>query len=77
MQALKMSDDSEILNGDDNLEKLRWYVYPKECAQVLKKGLSVVPETYSLTLSGAIRPHGLNETTPLDSKAFYGKNHFD
>lgn len=71
MQALKMSDDSEILNGDDNLEKLRWYVYPKECAQILKKGLSVVPGTYSTVISGAIRPHGLNESTPLDSKAFY------
>lgn len=56
MQALKMSNDSEILEGAEDLEKLRWYVYPKECAQILKQGLSVVPETYSDDIVGGIRP---------------------
>jgi selenocysteine lyase/cysteine desulfurase len=73
MQALKMSDDSEILKGDANLEKLRWYVYPKECAQVLKQGLLIVPKTYSNEIAGALRLDGLNQITPIDYATTNGK----
>lgn len=62
-QAMKMTDDSAILDGDENLESLRWYVYPKECAQFLMQGYLTVPETLSSTILGAIRP--LSETNKI------------
>ncbi len=74
MQALKMSDDNQILDGDEDLEKLRWYVYPKECAKVLKQGLTVVPETYSAEISGAINPNRSVEiVSPFDAEIATGK----
>jgi len=60
-QALKMSDENEILGDNEDLEKLRWYVYPRECAQVLSQGQIIVPETYSAEILGAIRPIGFFE----------------
>jgi hypothetical protein len=39
VQALKMADAESILGGGDDvdLEELRWYVYPKECADAMTK----------------------------------------
>jgi hypothetical protein len=39
VQALKMTDAESILGGGDDahLEELRWYVYPKECADAMTK----------------------------------------
>ncbi len=67
MQALKMSNDSEILQGDEDLEKLRWYIYPKECAKVLKQGLTVVPDTFSAEILGSIHPLGPNKINSINS----------
>lgn len=57
-QALKMTDKNEILDNDD-LDLLRWYVYPRECALLLKKGEE--PDTISNKISGGIRPIGYFE----------------
>ena len=57
-QALKMGDDNGILSIDDELDILRWYVYPKECAEALKLGNEKVPGTDSKDILGAIRPLG-------------------
>ena len=57
VQALKMVS-SDILGGgdDDFIERLRWFVYPKECAVWISEGRSVVPETESEDILGALRP---------------------
>ena len=74
IQALKMSDDNEILNGDEDLENLRWYVYPKECAKILKQGLSVVPDTYSKELLGGISPNSTSQIiVDIDTTIMNGK----
>ena len=60
-QALKMGDDDSLLSSNDELDILRWYVYPKECAQALKLGYEKVPGTESNEILGAIRPYGYFE----------------
>ena len=64
-QAFKMSNEGVILSGDNGgddgeLEDLRWYVYPKEVAQLLMKDDSTVgfPGTYDDRIVGALRPLG-------------------
>jgi selenocysteine lyase/cysteine desulfurase len=57
-QALKMTDENQVLDIDDELDKLRWYVYPRECAVQVKRGADVFPDTYSKKLQGGIRPLG-------------------
>ena len=61
-QTLKMSDAQDVLGGDEggeDLEKLRWYVYPKECAtRLVEQGdhteaLEKLPDT---GIVGAINP---------------------
>ena len=60
-QALKMNEAGDGLGDDDVLlEKLRWYVYPKECATWLTIGASVPPETDSPQVLGALQPTALN-----------------
>ena len=69
-QALKMSDDDGILSINDELDILRWYVYPKECAQALKLGYDKVPGTESKeNILGAIRPYGYFEPLVLHPTA--------
>jgi tRNA(Ile)-lysidine synthase TilS/MesJ len=54
-QALKMADAETVLGmGDDKLETLRWYVYPKECATALsmESPLSLISED----IVGALNP---------------------
>lgn len=63
-QALKMTDENEILDAKDELDKLRWYIYPRECAIQVKSGTEVFPGTFSNKLLGAIRPAGF--FSPLD-----------
>jgi len=57
-QALKMTDENQVLDMDDELDKLRWYVYPRECAIQVKRGAEVFPDTYSKQLQGGICPLG-------------------
>ena len=57
-KALSMSDENGILGSDDELEALRWYVYPRECAKLVQEGADSIPETYSDDLCGPIRPLG-------------------
>ena len=57
-KALSMSDENGILGADDELEALRWYVYPRECAQLVKEGAETIPKTFSDELCGPIRPLG-------------------
>ncbi len=57
-QALKMTDKNEMLDNDD-LDLLRWYVYPRECAILLKKGEE--PDNALNNVSGGIRPMGYFE----------------
>jgi hypothetical protein len=65
-QALKMGDDNSTLSINDELDILRWYVYPKECAQALKLGSDKVPGTESKGVLGAIRPVGYFEPLVLN-----------
>lgn len=60
-QALKMSDADSVLGtgGDDKLEELRWYVYPRECALDLSRQCD--SDAFSLPASveevlGALNP---------------------
>jgi tRNA(Ile)-lysidine synthase TilS/MesJ len=56
-QALKMTNtDTTVGSDDDFIEKLRWFVYPKECATWLSEGRIVPPETESENILGALRP---------------------
>jgi len=57
-KALSMSDENGILGSDDELEALRWYVYPRECAKLVQEGAETIPETYLVELCGPIRPLG-------------------
>lgn len=56
-QALKMAS-TDISGGNDNdfIERLRWFVYPKECADWIKEGRAVAPETESDDVIGALHP---------------------
>jgi len=56
-QALKMAS-TEGSGGSDNdfIERLRWFVYPKECADWLSEGRIVAPESDSDDVLGALRP---------------------
>lgn len=58
-QVIKMADADSVLGDDDedgSLERLRWYVYPKECALRLKQhGLKEVT-TEDEQVLGAINP---------------------
>jgi len=58
VQALKMTDEDGILGKDSELDGLRWYVYPKECAHLLKEGAETVPGTDSVDVFGSIHPIG-------------------
>ncbi len=55
-QALKMTD--EMVGGDDDLDILRWYVLPRECALLLTEGAVEFPDTFSKNIKGGIRPEG-------------------
>ena len=68
-QALKMTDENEVLDADDDLDILRWYVYPRECALFLKKGADAFPDTLSNKISGAIRPSGFFEAANYKFKS--------
>ena len=63
-QALKMTDRNDDLVNDD-LDLLRWYTYPRECALMLKEGKDIVPDTFSNKISGGIRPIGYFEPASL------------
>lgn len=43
---------------DGELDDLRWYVYPQECAHLLKEGVETVPGTDSSDVLGSIHPIG-------------------
>lgn len=60
-QALKMTDENAILDANNDLDLLRWYVYPRECALMLTRGEKHFPETYTDKISGGIRPLGFFE----------------
>lgn len=51
-QALKMTNAAAVL---DDLEDLRWYVYPQECAQLLA---SQAEPDCSVPLKGPLNPNG-------------------
>ena len=56
-QALKMvSTDVSGGSESDFIESLRWFVYPKECAHWITEGRTVVPDTESEDVFGALRP---------------------
>lgn len=58
VEVLKMGN-ADLGNDEDddiNLEELRWYVYPKECAQALVDGVSVWDPLDDTTM-GAIQPN--------------------
>ena len=56
-QALKMTTAEAAAGSDDDfIERLRWFVYPKECAVWLSEGQAVAPETESESVLGALRP---------------------
>lgn len=71
-QAVKMTDENDVLDSNNDLDLLRWYVYPRECASALKKGETSLPHTFDLEkISGGLRPFGhfkaaeIVFTTPL------------
>jgi tRNA(Ile)-lysidine synthase TilS/MesJ len=57
-QAAKMVNAETILGSTDDteLEELRWYVYPQECAMYLKRGITEAPTLLSGTVLGALDP---------------------
>lgn len=57
-QALKMTDENAILDANSDLDLLRWFVYPRECAVLLTRGEKHFPETYTDKINGGIRPLG-------------------
>ena len=68
-QAIKMTDENEILDSDNDLDLLRWYVYPRECASLLKKGEESFPDTLSNKISGGLRPSGFFEAAKYSFSA--------
>ena len=67
IEASKMTDADLMLGNDDGkLEELRWYVYPKECAQLLLKGIKPPDpiEQGKCTMLGAIQPISLCPLPP-------------
>lgn len=57
-KAFAMSDANGILGGDE-MEDLRWYVYPRECAALLRAGtVGLFPESDTGDVLGALRPRG-------------------
>uniref|UniRef100_A0A7S4VQU2 tRNA(Ile)-lysidine/2-thiocytidine synthase N-terminal domain-containing protein n=1 Tax=Ditylum brightwellii TaxID=49249 RepID=A0A7S4VQU2_9STRA len=74
-EALSMNTEDGILGGGttgdasdvgDRLEKLRWYVYPQECARWLKDENvgDMPPGTMDEEILGAVRPLGFSLTPP-------------
>jgi len=57
-KALSMGDENGILGTEDEMETLRWYIYPRECAKLVKEGEETIPNTFSDDILGAIRPLG-------------------
>ena len=64
-EAVKMTDAQAVLGDDDdaNLEELRWYVYPKECAAALISGRYPDPSA-DLKITGAINPLPIERSAP-------------
>lgn len=63
-QGLKMTDAQIVLGDDGELEALRWYVYPRECAQLLSNATYNVAEYTSLDDPlGALDPVRFNGTS--------------
>lgn len=56
-QTLKMAEADNVLGKDDDMElgNLRWYVYPKECAEALTSENAFM-ETKDVPLEGALYP---------------------
>lgn len=57
MATLKLSEAENVLGADDVLERLRWYVYPQECASLLSKCIYCPPPLGSV--AGALAPREL------------------
>lgn len=55
-EAAKMVGADNVLGGDDDLESLRWYVYPQECARRLLLG-GDKPNAAPVDLLGALKPN--------------------
>jgi hypothetical protein len=58
IEAVKMADSGVGIGVDENaeLEELRWFVYPKECAVLLSKGLSNETAIFTDDTLGALKP---------------------
>ena len=71
-QTIKMVDAHSVLGDDDCLERLRWYVYPKECALHFKQhGLGGgTKDSFSEPLLGAVNPY-LNAESCSTERAPY------
>jgi tRNA(Ile)-lysidine synthase TilS/MesJ len=81
VEASKMSDADLMLGNDDGkLEELRWYVYPKEVAELLLKGIEALDplEQKNSTLLGALQPSSISPLPPNDrnSNDRKRKSHF-
>ena len=63
-------DEGGFFADDKNLDDLRWFIYPKECAEWLKEGKDHVPGTYSMHLIGGIRPLGYFSNPTINNKIF-------
>jgi hypothetical protein len=61
VEALKMADPGvEIGEGENaELEELRWFAYPKECAMLLSKGLSTDTANFTDNILGALNPQNV------------------
>jgi len=70
-QAMKMADAEVVLGAgeEDKLEKLRWYVYPQECAADLARASFC---GNSLDMLGAIHPTCSSKAANPDSVAVEG-----
>ncbi|GKY96059.1 hypothetical protein MPSEU_000566100 [Mayamaea pseudoterrestris] len=68
-QAQKMAGSDTIFGSgeDDKLEKLRWYVYAKDCASYLAKGMIEAPKSFETV--GALAPVVIVESTGTTSEA--------
>lgn len=62
-EAIKMNDSNGAPDSDE-LEKLRWYMYPKEIAMHLSQGVKDVPGTNSSQLLGGLTPLSSKLATP-------------
>ena len=65
-------NDIDASLGADVLERLRWYVHPKECALLLSQSMESVPGTDLPDLKGGLNPLPSTKSPPYITATFDG-----